>query len=420
MKAFLKRLKGVRRISMIQVEIYVFQAGEGDSFLVTIKDGKKEINLLIDCGNYVTYQKYIRKKLLNMAQNGKMIDYLILTHVHSDHIGGAIPLLKENGSSDAAKVIPIRNVLYNGFLGLKLQHYQEQACDDREKLIYQGICARRAAVLSKCLRGKRITLQEELCISKLLLDGRYNWNGGCGAWPEKVIINQSDQIEIGEHISIRFVSPGFNQLVAMNQEWEKYLERMNRRMDLKDNTLICSAYESFQYILNEKEYEEIAHMIEQPSPDKEGIEKLADSRINYDYTYENSSSIAFLLQVGEKRMLFLGDANIGVCQKILREWYGNGEMEMDFIKLSHHGSERNLSKNFLRWFGNKNYLISAGTGNKRPSKRTLALLFSEHPERSKKIFITNRNEHILWMDQEKIHQYYDFEFIDIAGQSIRI
>ena len=134
-KAFLKRWKGVRRISMIQVEIYVFQAGEGDSFLVTIKDGKKEINLLIDCGNYVTYQQYIRKKLLNMAQNGKMIDYLILTHVHSDHIGGAIPLLKENGSSDATKVIPIRNVLYNGFLGLKLQHYQEQACDDREKLI---------------------------------------------------------------------------------------------------------------------------------------------------------------------------------------------------------------------------------------------------------------------------------------------
>lgn len=96
----------------------------------------------------------------------------------------------------------------------------------------------------------------------MLLDGRYNWNGGCGAWPEKVIINQSDQIEIGEHISIRFVSPGFNQLVAMNQEWEKYLERMNRRMHLKDNTLIRSAYESFQYILNEKEYEEIAHMIE--------------------------------------------------------------------------------------------------------------------------------------------------------------
>ena len=158
-----------------------------------------------------------------------------------------------------------------------------------------------------------------------MLDGRYNWNGGCGAWPEKVIINQSDQIEIGEHISIRFVSPGFNQLVAMNQEWEKYLERMNRRMHLKDNTLIRSAYESFQYILNEKEYEEIAHMIEQPSPDKEGIEKLADNRISYDYTYENSSSIAFLLQVGEKRMLFLGDANIGVCQKILREWYGNGD-----------------------------------------------------------------------------------------------
>lgn len=35
-------IEGVRRISMIQVEIYVFQAGEGDSFLVTVKDGKRK------------------------------------------------------------------------------------------------------------------------------------------------------------------------------------------------------------------------------------------------------------------------------------------------------------------------------------------------------------------------------------------
>ena len=95
-------------------------------------------------------------------------------------------------------------------------------------------------------------------------------------------------------------------------------------------------------------------------------------------------------------------------------------MDMDFIKLSHHGSERNISEKFLKQFGSKNYLISAGTGSKRPSKKTLALLLMTHSDRNKKIFVTNRNKHILWMDQEKVHQFYDFEFVDIAGKSIKL
>lgn len=405
---------------MNQIEIYVFQAGEGDSFLITIINREKEINLLIDCGTYATYDQYIRKKLLDMAQNGREIDYLILTHIHSDHIGGAIPFLKENGSSNDAKVIPIRHILYNGFLGLQMQHYQDGLCSGREKMIYQGICGKRAAILSKKCDKKLITLNEELCLSKLLLDGGYDWNDGGGILPKKIVTNQFGKIDVEENISIQLLSPGLNELIAMNQEWEKYLKRIYSKIHFDDNSLTRSAYEAFQYILNEKEYEEITQLIGQPIPDREGIERLASSKGNYDYTHENSSSIAFLLQVDKKRLLFLGDSCIGICYRKLRDLYGIGETEMDLIKLSHHGSERNISERFLRQFGSENYLISAGTGIKRPSKKTLALLLTDHADRSKKIYVTNRNEHILWMDNERIHQFYDFEFVDIAGKSIKL
>ena len=405
---------------MNQIEIYVFQADQGDSFLVTIFDGNREINLLIDCGTYRTYQQYIRKKLLNMAQDGRVIDYLILTHLHSDHIGGAIPLLKENGSSGAPNIISVRHVLYNGFLGLQLQHYEKEICNDRDKRIYQGICGKGAAILSKCIPEKRITIQEELCLSKLLLDGRYNWNDGCGIMPNKIMTNDLEKINVEKHISIQLLSPGLNEIIAMNQEWEKYLKRIYKKIHVSDNLLIRSAYEAFQYILNNKEYDEIAQSIGQQNPDKEGIERLASDRGSYEHTHENSSSIAFLLQIDEKKLLFLGDSCISVCQRKLRELYGTNEMDMDFIKLSHHGSERNISEKFLKQFGSKNYLISAGTGSKRPSKKTLALLLMTHSDRNKKIFVTNRNKHILWMDQEKVHQFYDFEFVDIAGKSIKL
>ena len=159
-----------------KIEIHAFQAYDGDCFLVTIYEPEREVNLLIDCGSSETYKYYVKPYLLRMSEQQKKIDYLILTHIHSDHIGGAIPLLLDNGSANDANIIEISNVIYNGYLGLGLESYEKKECTVEEKRIYQGIITQGQAVAGKSVTEKQVTLNEELCISKLLIQGKYNRN----------------------------------------------------------------------------------------------------------------------------------------------------------------------------------------------------------------------------------------------------
>lgn len=402
------------------IKIYTFQAFDGDSFLVTICGIEKQINILIDCGSKETYQNFIKPYLLQMSIQGKKIDYLILTHVHSDHIGGAIPLLLENGSAEEAKIIEIGHVIYNGYLGLNLMDYPKGECLDREKRAYRGIISQGQAVLGKSQKEKQVTLNEELCISKLLLQGGYQWN----MWNEDVgnliVADSQMKIDIGEDSYIQFISPNKQQLIRMNEKWVAYLKRIYRNVPAIDNDLVRNAYEAFQWIVNNIEYDTLQGLVSSKELDKDAVEQLAIKTYNYDQTEENKESIAFILSVGDKKILFLGDANIEVCRKNLGQICGMHPMRMNLIKLAHHGSRHNISTRFLEQFGSDSYLISAGTTNNRPSMETIAKLLVNQPSVHKKIYITNRNHTIERFDVESVHTNFSFEFLDVANTVIEI
>lgn len=404
----------------INIKIHTFQAYDGDCFLVTVYEPKKEVNLLIDCGNSETYHNSIKTYLLDMSKQRRKIDYLILSHIHSDHIGGAIPLLLDNGSADDPKIIEISNVIYNGFLGLNLELYEKKDCTAQEKRIYQGIISQGQAVLGKNITEKQITLNEELCISKLLIQGNYNWN----AWNKNelgvVVADSQMKIDIGNQSYIQFISPNREQLRRMNKKWELYVKRIYNRIPNIDNLHIRNAFEAFQWIINNVDYENVQEMVSANVLTKEKIERMATSRYSYDYTDENMESIAFVLVCGNKKMLFLSDANIEVCRKNLEQIYGNTPLKINLIKLPHHGSKRNISMRFLKQYYSDSYLISAGETKLRPSMESIAMILVNDYEENKKIYIVNRNQTIECFDKEKIHSDFNFEFIDVKDKVIEI
>lgn len=403
-----------------KIEIHAFQAYDGDCFLVTIYEPEREVNLLIDCGSSETYKYYVKPYLLRMSEQQKKIDYLILTHIHSDHIGGAIPLLLDNRSANDANIIEISNVIYNGYLGLSLESYEKKECTDEENRIYQGIIAQGQAVLGKNVTEKQITLNEELCISQLLIQGNYNWN----AWNENefsaVVADSQMKIDIGNQSYIQFISPNREQLRRMNRKWELYMKRIYNKFPNIDNLHIRNAFEAFQWIVNNEDYEVIQGMVSADVLTKEKIVQMVEGRYSYDNSDENMESIAFVLVSGSKKILFLGDSNIEVCKKNLKQIYGDTPVKMNLIKLPHHGSKRNISMRFLKQYSSDSYLISAGETKMRPSMETIAMILMNDLEENKKIYIVNRNQTIERFDKENIHLDFNFEFIDVKDKVIEI
>lgn len=73
--------------------VHAINVGQADAFAINLPDGKI---VLIDCGSKETnvdYIEYLKANVVN-SKTKCVIDYLILSHADSDHIGGTMKLFK--------------------------------------------------------------------------------------------------------------------------------------------------------------------------------------------------------------------------------------------------------------------------------------------------------------------------------------
>ena len=80
----------------------------------------------------------------------------------------------------------------------------------------------------------------------------------------------------------------------------------------------------------------------------------------------NGSSIAFILEYDDKRVLFGADAHAPVLTKALKRYaerVGEARPRIDLVKLSHHGSNANLSTAMLALIDCQRFLISTNGDN---------------------------------------------------------
>jgi beta-lactamase superfamily II metal-dependent hydrolase len=104
----------------------------------------------------------------------------------------------------------------------------------------------------------------------------------------------------------------------------------------------------------------------------------------------NRSSIAFLMEHREYKILFLGDAHASIVvegvkkQNIRLGLPENTRLKVDYVKLAHHGSKHNFAQSLLDIIDCSNFIISAKGGGTYhlPNKEVFAKIL-RHPKRDK-------------------------------------
>lgn len=405
---------------MSKIEITMFQAGCGDSFLITIKDDI-DLNILVDCGSMQTYYDFIRPKLLHLKEQGQSIDFLILTHMHADHIAGALALFKDNIDHKTSKIITIKNVLYNGFRGLDLCNYKDNVCNKYDEAIYKGIIAEGFARVSKNDSGD-ISKKQDLLLSSYLLQGEYNWNN-FGQFENGIITSDnSPVINIKDGSYLTFLSPNIANLNSLNKEWEKYLRTIRRKIGLLNNDLTLRAYEAYMLLISDPGSEKLIRKISQGMLfSKDEILNLSEKELEVDTTVVNGSSIAFLLHCDDKNLLFLGDAHanvycqnlLGLCEKGLTNFF-------DVIKLSHHGSSLNISDDFLKIVDSKVFLISANGMHGHPDLETISKIVARETRIQRAIIMSNKTQSVELFDNKDLMEEFNYSIQYLSNEAFEV
>ncbi|HVK12940.1 MAG TPA: hypothetical protein VM597_29575 [Gemmataceae bacterium] len=134
-----------------------------------------------------------------------------------------------------------------------------------------------------------------------------------------------------------------------------------------------------------------------------------------DDSIANLSSIVVLAERGGKRMLLTGDAR---GDKILQGLHAaglltDGKIEVDILKVPHHGSDRNVSTDFFRKVVAKHYVFSGDGSHGNPDRATLAMLTEARKNKKYTMWFTFRLPHItdfVAEDRAANNRKYEVEF----------
>jgi len=123
-----------------------------------------------------------------------------------------------------------------------------------------------------------------------------------------------------------------------------------------------------------EEYEEDIQNTDLSGGDDDSSSKFSDlwnNRDVADASASNGASIAFLLACEGKSYAFLGDAHADVIVSSLKRlgYSEHNKLKLAYVKLSHHGSKYNVSKELLSLIECQNFFFSTSA---RASKETVA------------------------------------------------
>lgn len=389
----------VQSFCSMLITIKSYPAKKGDCFLVSYGKEKQQKHLLIDCGYTKTVNSYLKGDLIKIGVKREVLEKMILSHIDADHIQGAIKLLKDNNSE---RFIEIKEIWHNTF-----RHIFEEkqiGFDKNQERILNQIIQRGYPVKRNGAKGEqKISAEQGTTVGALILQGQYLWNRDFDG--NAICTGFQREIIIGEEVKLFLLSPDKEKLEKLKNFWKDELKKYGIRNNKASSEFYDDAFEmlmSWEKEIPKKRPAEI-------SAAKETIEELLIQPFEEDTTVTNGSSIAFILQIQDRKLLFLADAHTDLIVKSLKEYQKDGVIMFDLVKVSHHGSFKNISKNLLGKIDAPKYLVSTNGGrHNHPDRETIAHIISRPSDFRRKLYFNYITENSAYFDRDDWKQTYNY------------
>lgn len=387
---------------MSEFEITMFEAGNGDSFLIRCT-GESTTNILVDFGYSNTYKKHIENHLINMGKNKEKIDLIIVTHIDQDHISGGIRFFEDNGFADDPRIIEVDEVWHNSYRHLEMGTTDKMLTEKERKYIIGNSIVieknRETTVIDTSgKQGSRLA-------ANLNYRG-YNWNSSFKG--QAISYKGKEPIYINEEVKITVLSPTIKELKNLKREWKKELKIKFPTIELNNDIIFDDAVECVSLMRNTK------HILNSSRDTSKSInlERLANTMFEEDSDEINASSITCIIEFMGKKILFLGDSASSLVEAQLKKIYCETNLPIifDAIKVSHHGSANNTRTELLDIIDSDHYFISTnGSTHGHPDIETIAKIVTrEKSAGNRNIYFTNKISKLAIFENQEWQQKYHY------------
>lgn len=302
--------------------IHVLPAKHGDAIIIHCVKGDNKGIIIVDGGPCTNPRL---NPFISEVEKIEQIDLMVLTHHDSDHITGLLHYFKCHSNDDNVRV----------------------------KEIWAN-CARHIDFVTDNELSSKQAGKLADYLDFLLSNGKIAWRSD--------INNELRKIEL-PYASLEIIGPSL-------KTYEFFMKTYEEKIKHEVISLLSSSTNSD---------------IDIPCTELAKREKLCPNPHNYD-NLTNMASISFILRCDGLSVLMLGDSYPQELVECLlnRGYSKENKLVVDYVKISHHGSQHNTNNDLLDLIECNNFIISTNGGlgqSRHPQRETIANILC-HPERN--------------------------------------
>lgn len=323
----------------------VVQAEFGDCFLLEYGTAAKARFILIDGGPPHTFEDHLRPVLKAIERRNHALDLALLSHVDNDHITGLVDYFAELQAGTEG--LPRPKELWHNSWGHAID--PDGAMAPRLKALMTA--SRTAAMPNAANATLGITEGSALRAKANLLSMPIN-----RSVPTEHLITVDDvsaPIAFG-NLKLRIVAPTKKNLEKLRKEWAEWLDKHENDV-ARDDPKVMS---------------------------------------NSDQSVPNLSSIAVVAKADGKTLLLTGDGRSDHLLEGLEmagQLDADGRCHVNILKLAHHGSELDVTREFFERVSADTYVVSANGRYGNPDYSTLTWIVETAKEAGRKIKLVLTN-----------------------------